>query len=64
MEETEDENFGSVARPVARKSSNGRENQMATGQCAGIAKKTVFRNPAVDLVARDTGRPPTVSEGK
>jgi len=37
---------------------------MVTGQGAGIAKEMVSRKPTSDLAARDTGRPPTVSERK
>ena len=63
-EEIEDENFGSVAKPVARGSYNGRENEMVIGQGAGVAKKTVNRKLTFDLAAKDLGRPLTMSEKK
>ena len=63
-EEIEDENFGSVAKPVARGSYNGRENEMVIGQGAGVAKKTVNRKPTFDLAAKGLGRPLTMSEKK
>ena len=53
-----------MARPVARERSNGRENEMVTGQGAGVAKKTVPRKPAFDLARKDLGRPLTTGEKK
>ena len=62
--ETEDGSSGSVAKPAARESSNGREYEMITGQGAGVAKKAVFRKGTFDLAAGELGRALTVNEKK
>ena len=62
--ETEDWSSGSVAKPAARESSNGREYEMITGQGAGVAKKAVFRKGTFDLAAGELGRALTVNEKK
>ena len=63
-EETEEENFGSVAKPVARESPNGRKYEMIIGQGAGFPKKTVSRKDTFNLAAEELGRELTVNEKK
>ena len=54
-EETEEENFGSVAKPVARESPNGRKYEMIIGQGAGFPKKAVSRKDTFNLAAEELG---------
>ena len=63
-EETEEENFGSVAKPVARESPNGRKYEMIIGQGAGFPKKAVSRKDTFNLAAEELGRELTVNEKK
>ena len=55
-EETEEENFGSVAKPVARESPNGRKYEMIIGQGAGFPKKAVSRKDTFNLAAEELKR--------